>query len=104
MKQYFKKHKFSAKITKVDGIKFHSKKESMYYGVLKDMQRSGELLFFLRQVPFHLPGNIRCVIDFMEFWANGDIKFIDVKGIDTLLSKTKRKQVEALYPIKIELK
>lgn len=104
MKNLFRKHKFNAKITEVDGIKFHSKKEATYYQALKIHQRTGILLFFLRQTPFHLPGNTKYILDFMEFWANGDINFIDVKGKDTAMSKLKRKQVEALYPIKIILK
>lgn len=100
----FKRHKFNAQITEVDGMKFHSKKEAKYYAELKLLQASGELLFFLRQVPFYLPGNVKYLLDFMEFYGGGEIVFVDVKGRDTPLSKAKRKQVEALYPIKIVLK
>lgn len=95
------RHKFNAVRTEVDGVKFASKKEAKYYQDLLLAQRSGDLLFFLRQAPFHLPGGVRYVIDFMEFWRNGDVRFVDVKGFKTATYKAKRKMVEASYPIKI---
>ncbi len=98
------KHKYHAKPQKVDEKHFDSKKEAQYYGILKLLQRTGEVLFFLRQVPFDLPGGIKYRVDFMEFWSNGDIKFVDCKGYMTRLSKNKIKQVESLYPVKIEIK
>lgn len=98
------RHKFSAKPTTKDGIKFSSKLEASYYQALVLAQKSGRLLFFLRQVPFHLPGNIRYIVDFVEFWSDGEVKFIDVKGYDTPVSALKRKQVEDIYPIHIDLR
>ena len=77
--------------------------EAAYYSRLKLLQQSGEVIFFLRQVPFHIPGNIRHIIDFVEFWSDGTVKFIDVKGMDTPLSIAKRKLVEAHYPIEIDV-
>lgn len=96
------KHKYKSIITTLDGIKFPSKKEANHYANLKLMKNSGHILFFLRQVPFHLPGNIKYVCDFMVFWTNGDITIEDVKGYKTKLYLTKRKLVESLYPIKIK--
>ena len=98
------KHKFRAKPSDEDGIRFASKKERAYYQGLKLRQKNGEVLFFLRQAPFHLLGNVRFVIDFIEFWSDGTVHFIDVKGFDTPLGKLKRKQAEAFYPITIEVK
>lgn len=97
------KHKFHAIRTETEGIKFPSKKEAEYYIKLKLLQQSGEIVFFLRQIPFQLDGNTKAFIDFMEFWANGDIRFVDTKGMDTPISKLKRKQIEARYPVKILL-
>jgi Protein of unknown function (DUF1064) len=94
-------HKFHAQPTEVEGIKFPSKKEAHYFGELFLAQKAGELLFFLRQVPFHLPGGIVYRVDFAEFWKNGEVRFVDVKGYKTRTYIDKRKQVEALYPIKI---
>lgn len=95
--------KYSAKITECDGFKFSSKLEKNYYESMKLLQKSGQLKYFLRQVPFHLPGNVKYVVDFVLFFEDGEIRYIDVKGFDTALSKTKRKIVEATYPIKIEV-
>jgi len=97
------RHKFGAKRTERDGIKFDSKLEARYYSKLKIAQESGDLVFFLRQVPFHLPGGVRYVVDFQEFWADGEVKFTDVKGMETAEFKTKKKLVESLYPITINV-
>lgn len=98
------RHKFKAKPSDADGIRFASKKERSYYTGLKLRQNNGEVLFFLRQAPFHLPGNIRHVIDFIEFWTDGTVHFVEIKGFDTPLGKLKRKQVMDIYPITIEVK
>lgn len=97
------RHKFGAKPTTIDSIRFDSKLEAMYYNKLKIAQSSGELLFFLRQVPFHLPGNVKYVVDFQEFWADGEVKFVDVKGVETKDFIMKKKMVEDLYPITINV-
>lgn len=97
------RHKFSAVRTETDGIKFSSKKEARYYDRLKLRKAAGEVVQFLRQVPFHLPGGVRYVVDFQEFHADGTVHFVDVKGMETPEFKAKRKIVEELYaPIKIE--
>lgn len=95
------KHKFNAKPVECDGIKFSSKKEAAYYNKLIILQKNGEVLFFLRQVPFHLTGGVKYVSDFVVFWANSDVTIVDVKGMKTAMYILKKKQVEALYPIKI---
>lgn len=94
-------HKFRAFATEVDGIKFASKKEAAYYAQLKLRVRAGEVLFFLRQAPFHLPGGVRYVVDFVEFKANGTVDFVDVKGMATKEYKIKKTILESLYPVKI---
>jgi hypothetical protein len=101
MRSWTARHKFQNVPTEVEGVRFQSKKEARYYQGLLLAQRSGDLLFFLRQTPFHLPGNVRYVVDFVEFWRTGDIRFVDVKGFKTATYRFKKKQVEALYPIKI---
>lgn len=98
-----KRHKYGAIKDERDGIKFPSKLEARYYDKLKNLQHVGEVLFFTRQVSFDLPGKVRYVCDYQVFWANGDVTFVDVKGKDTPMSLLKRKQVEAIYPIEIEV-
>ena len=100
------KHKYNAKEAKRhwgDGteIKFQSRKEAAYYDTLLLAQRTGRLVFFLRQVPFHLPGNVRYTCDYLEFWEDGEVRVVDVKGRKTKEYIRAKKQVEALYPITI---
>ena len=96
------RHKYGAVRTIRDGHSFASKKEARYYDQLVTMQRGGEVVFFLRQVPFHLPGGIKYVVDFQIFWNKGFIEFVDVKGVRTKDFIRNKKMVEALYPIKIK--
>lgn len=95
-------NKYGAVPTVVDGIRFDSKAEAHYYVGLKGRVESGRVRYFLRQVPLHLPGRVRYVVDFLEFHADGSVHYVDVKGVLTAQFKTKRRLVEALYPIKIE--
>lgn len=95
-------HKFYAKRTESDGIKFPSKKEARYYEELKLRVRAGEVVFFLMQVPFLLPGGVKYRVDFAEFWTDGTVHFVDVKGMRLRSYIDKKKQVEALYPVTIE--
>lgn len=95
------RHKFNAVRTEVDGVSFSSKKEANYWRELQLAKQSQSLLFALRQVPFHLPGGVTYRVDFAEFWSNGEVRFVDVKGFKTREYINKKKQVEALYPVKI---
>jgi len=95
------KHKFKAVRTEIAGFKFASKKEAKRYTELKALEQAGEVAFFQMQTPFHLPAGVKYVLDFQVYWANGDITFEDVKGMRTPMYILKKKQVEALYPIKI---
>lgn len=95
------RHKFNAKPTTVGDIRFHSKKEAAYYQQLCLAQKSGDLLFFLRQVPLHLAGGVIYRCDFVEFWKEGEVRFTDIKGMKTPMYIAKKKIVEATYPITI---
>ena len=96
-------NKFQAIITEADGIKFHSKKEARVFRELQARQHMRELRFFLMQVPFRLPGNTKHFLDFMAIRTDGGIEYIEVKGRDLPLGKLKRKQVEELYNITIQV-
>jgi hypothetical protein len=96
------RHKFNAKRSEYSGIKFASKKELKRYQELELLQKYGEVLFFLRQIPIHLPAGTKYVLDYQVFWSNGEVTFEDVKGMRTPMYKLKKKQVEALYPITIK--
>ena len=97
------RHKFNAKKVEYDGIEFDSKLEGSYYLHLKQLQRLGDVLFFLRQVPIHLLGGTKLVIDFQVFYVDGSCRFIDTKGKETADFLIKKREIEALYPFKIEI-
>ena len=96
-------HKFGAKKTERDGFKFDSKLEARYYDYLKKRELDGDIVFFLRQTRFHLEGNVTYSCDFAVFWADGSVSFIDVKGRETKEFIRAKKQVEARYPVVIEV-
>lgn len=96
-------HKFKAKPVFEDGIRFASKLEHRFYRHVELQKKIGMIVFFLRQVPFHLPGGVRYVCDFQIFYASGDVRFIDVKGVETVEFIMKKKLVEATYPVTIEV-
>lgn len=95
------RHKFNAKPVNDDGHHFASKLEHAYYQHLMLQKRIGTVLFVLRQVPIHLPGGVKYVCDFQVFYADGEIRFTDAKGMETSEFKIKRKIVESIYPFKI---
>ena len=98
--------KFGAVRCRRGDAKFPSKLERAYYDHLMDLKKQGQISYFLRQVPFHLPGNVRYIVDFVVFYPReyeGEkyIEFVDVKGKATATYKMKKKMVEDLYPVKI---
>ncbi|MEQ5770026.1 DUF1064 domain-containing protein [Halomonas sp. H33-56] len=94
--------KYGNRRIQVDGRTFDSKKEARYYGELKVRQQAGEVVMFLWQVPFHLPGGTKYIADFVVFLATGEVEVVDVKGVRTDVYRLKKRQVEALYPITIK--
>ena len=87
---------------------FHSKLERDYFLHLEWLKKQLNVEYFLRQVPFHLPGGTKYVVDFMVQFCDVDsglfgLRYVDVKGIETPTFIMKKKQVEDLYPIKIEV-
>lgn len=98
-----RKNKYGAVVTHVNGIRFDSKREAAYYERLCLRVQLGEVRYFLRQVPLHLPGGTRLVVDFLEVHADGSLHYVDVKGRETDAFKIKRREIQAVYPITIEL-
>lgn len=97
--------KHGAKKTRVDGITFDSIKEANYYEQLKMAKKVGMVHHFHRQLLFDLPGGTTSKIDFQIFYADGTIRYVDVKSKHTVTLKEWRrskKQIEALYDVLIE--
>lgn len=79
---------------------YDSAKEARYAMMLDADDR---VLVWLPQIHIGLPGSVRYVVDFLVIYRDGRIRWVDVKGRDTQASKNKRKQVEAIYRITVEL-
>lgn len=95
------RHKFNAKRCETDNIKFPSKLERDCYLALKQLQKEGKILFFLRQIGFDLPAT-RYHVDFEVFYPD-EVKFVESKGIDLEAGRLRRMQAEELYGIKIHV-
>jgi len=96
-------NKYRAVKTNVDGMSFDSKAEARYYQQLKLRVICGDVKYFLTQVPIRLPGGTVYRADFQEFHKDGSVHYVDVKGVQTQVFKIKKREIEALYPIKIEV-
>lgn len=102
-------NKYGAVRTTVDGISFASKAEAEHYSRLCVLQKVGEVAWFCRQPRFVLPGGVEYVADFIVgFTKDGPgfkvldrIDIQDVKGFATPEYNLKKRQVEAIYGIKI---
>lgn len=98
------KSKYGACRAKRKELNFHSKREAAYYDKLMKDKEAGIISFFLMQVPFHLPGQRKYLLDFMVITqVPFFIEYIDVKGFMTPMSQLKIDQVEELYGIKIKI-
>ena len=124
---YKRPHKYRAVRTEVDGIAFHSKAEARRYGELKLLEKAGEIRYLRLQPEFPLYSSIDLAIhedsdplklgvyrgdfayerligrrsDGENVWGPQIVE--DVKGIDTPLSKWKRKHVKAQYGIDVQI-
>ena len=106
----FRRSKYGAIRTTVDGIVFASKAEARRYGELRLMEKAGQIsnLELQPRLSISIKGIHICnvLFDFLYFtggpgtWQD---HYEDVKGRDNALSRLKRKLVEAQYGIKVKL-
>ena len=96
--------------TVVDGITFDSKKEAWWYLHYRAMERNGEIINLERQIPFPVQINGKHICkyfaDFVYTDNKGNRHVIDVKSKMTEklpVFRLKKKLVEALYNIEIEI-
>ncbi len=114
-----KPNKYGAIPTTVDGIRFASKREARHYSELKLRERAGEIrelelqpiyLLTIWHHPISEDHPLKCttvgkyIADF-RYWdvARNQRVVEDVKGMETQLFKLKKKLVEALYGMEIEI-
>lgn len=102
------KNKFGAKKRELDGIIFDSTAESRRYEVLKDRQDKGEISELKLQPTYEIVINEKVVckvkldFEYLEH-ATGEYITEDVKGLDTAVSRLKRKLVLAAHGVDVRL-
>lgn len=103
------RNKYGAQRTELDGISFASKAEANRYAFLKLREKAGEISGLTLQEPFACSvgrGVVVCTYraDFSYFDHAQKRQIVeDVKGMDTPVSKLKRKLVEAIHGVKVEI-
>lgn len=105
------RHKYGAKATTVDGIRFASKFESERYGYLKSLERAGVIRSLQLQPRYKLAVNgiLICtyVADFSYEREGTDGSWTsiveDAKGVETPEFKLKKKLMQAVLDIEINV-
>lgn len=92
------RHKFGAIRTTLGERTYASKAEARYAQQLHARKAAGEILGWLEQVPMHLPGATKYVLDFLVFTTDGEVHAIEVKGHETPAYKIKSRLVAEAYP------
>ena len=96
--------KYRNRITFVDGIRFHSKKEATRYGVLKEEEERGDIQNLLLQVPFKmsiLGVHWATYIADFTYTINGISRVEDVKGVRTAAYSLKKRAMKIIHGISI---
>lgn len=99
--------------TTVDGITFDSRAEASYYKQLKLLKKSGVVKEFERQKRYTLFDKLEFngrtyrklvyIADFVVTYRNGDVKVVDVKGMETQLFKLKARLFIEKYQVPLVL-
>lgn len=92
-----KKSKYNNKRIKLDGHLFDSKKEADYYCELKLRLSAGDIRGFCIQPKFILTADIIYIADFIVFENDGNVRIVDVKGIETDVFKLKKRLFEEKF-------
>lgn len=97
-------HKYGAKPTVVDGVRFPSQKEARRWGELKLLERAGEIRDLRRQVRFALDVNgipvCHYIADFVYFENHARV-VEDAKGFPTPEYRLKAKLMRAVHGVEI---
>lgn len=94
-------HKYRAKPTEVDGVRFASKAEARRYCELKLLVQAGEIrnLELQPAFPIVIEGvRVTTYIADFAYFGGGKRVIEDVKGFKTDVYALKKKLVEAMYP------
>jgi hypothetical protein len=101
--------KYNANKVKLDGIKFDSQMESLYYKHLKILEKANIISFFVCHPQYILQDSyrndegvkiraIKYIADFEVTYPDGRVEIVDIKGKETEVFKIKKKLFEYRYP------
>lgn len=111
----YKSSKYKAKKTVIDGIVFDSKLEAEYYVYLKTLKKLGKIQGFDRQMKYELIPSykqkdtnktvrgVSYIVDFVVYYNDNTVAFIDTKGYETADFKIKKKLFETKYQVRLLL-
>jgi hypothetical protein len=68
------------------------------YSRIALMEKSGDVLWFLRQVPFRFASGIAYWCDFLLVMRDGGVRVVDAKGCKTKTFVLKMKLMKQEYP------
>ena len=95
-------NKYNAQWCVYEGIRYHSKKEAEYAMILDDKLKKNEIKNWKRQIRFPLKVNdvlvASLIIDFEIENLDGNKELIEIKGVETVSFKIKKKLFSVLYP------
>jgi len=98
-----REHKYHAKPTEVDGIRFASKKEARRYKELQLLIRAGKISGLRRQVAFPVVINAKYIADFVYVDLKTGLEVVeDSKGYRTAVYKQKKRLMLAQHGIEIK--
>lgn len=104
-----KRRKYGNTHVVVDGIRFDSKREATYYAELKIRERAGEVggIEVHKRFPLLTPrdgvvGAYESDFAFFDYSAD-KFRIVDVKGLDTPLSRWKRRHLELQSGVPVEI-
>lgn len=92
------RHKYNSQPTELAGRKYASKAEAAYAAQLHERNASGEVIGWLEQVPIHLPGGVRYVLDYLVFESDGNVRAVEIKGFETAVYKVKARILKETHP------
>ncbi len=100
-----KRNKYNAQRTEFRGRMYDSIKEANYARDLLIREQAGGILAWIPQVSIPVADNMveRHIVDFLVIHNNGRYEWVDVKGMDTPMSKRKRAAVKANYGIEVTI-
>ena len=98
------RHKYGAKVTEVDGIRFPSKRQAQRYTDLKLLERAGEITELQLEVTYTIVVNNVKICSYRADFVYREHGFLiveDCKGYRTPVYKLKKKLMKACYGIEI---